>query len=112
MSRCPNAARHRLDVGPGASVGQAVAESVAVVGAVGQKDLAFADAVQHVLCTSAIVGLALGQLQRNRPAFGVDQGMDEATLKRAVEPFFTTKEVGKGTGTSRVGCRGRMTARC
>ncbi len=26
------------------------------------------------------------------------QGMDEATLARAVEPFFTTKEVGKGLG--------------
>lgn len=25
-------------------------------------------------------------------------GMDEATLKRAIEPFFTTKGVGKGTG--------------
>jgi len=25
-------------------------------------------------------------------------GMDEATLNRAVEPFFTTKDVGKGTG--------------
>ncbi|HLG85648.1 MAG TPA: response regulator [Alphaproteobacteria bacterium] len=25
-------------------------------------------------------------------------GMDDATLKRAAEPFFTTKEVGKGTG--------------
>jgi len=25
-------------------------------------------------------------------------GMDEATLKRATEPFFTTKEIGKGTG--------------
>jgi PAS domain S-box-containing protein len=25
-------------------------------------------------------------------------GMDEGTLKRATEPFFTTKEVGKGTG--------------
>jgi signal transduction histidine kinase len=26
------------------------------------------------------------------------EGMDEATLKRAAEPFFTTKGVGKGTG--------------
>ena len=26
------------------------------------------------------------------------EGMDEATLKRAIEPFFTTKGVGKGTG--------------
>ena len=26
------------------------------------------------------------------------QGMDTATLKRAIEPFFTTKGVGKGTG--------------
>jgi CheY-like chemotaxis protein len=26
------------------------------------------------------------------------EGMDEATLNRAVEPFFTTKGVGKGTG--------------
>jgi len=25
-------------------------------------------------------------------------GMDEATLKRAPEPFFTTKDIGKGTG--------------
>jgi signal transduction histidine kinase len=26
------------------------------------------------------------------------RGMDDATVKRATEPFFTTKEVGKGTG--------------
>ena len=25
-------------------------------------------------------------------------GMDEATLRRAIEPFFSTKGVGKGTG--------------
>lgn len=26
------------------------------------------------------------------------EGMDETTLSRATEPFFTTKAVGKGTG--------------
>ena len=26
------------------------------------------------------------------------EGMDEATLKHATEPFFTTKGIGKGTG--------------
>ena len=25
-------------------------------------------------------------------------GMDEATLARAIEPFYSTKDVGKGTG--------------
>jgi signal transduction histidine kinase len=27
-----------------------------------------------------------------------DIGMDEATVKRAVEPFFTIKGIGRGTG--------------
>ncbi len=26
------------------------------------------------------------------------QGMDAATLEKAIEPFFSTKELGKGTG--------------
>ena len=27
-------------------------------------------------------------------------GMDETTLQRAIEPFFSTKGVGKGTGSA------------
>ena len=42
-------------------------------------------------------GLAAGRYVRLSVADS-GAGMDEATLKRAVEPFFSTKGVGKGTG--------------
>ena len=49
---------------------------VGVMGAVCEKDLTFADAAQHVLCAAPVVRLALGQLEVDRPAFGVDEGVD------------------------------------
>jgi signal transduction histidine kinase len=42
-------------------------------------------------------GLAPGSYVRIRVTDG-GEGMDAATLARAAEPFFTTKEVGQGSG--------------
>ena len=43
------------------------------------------------------IGLAPGSYVRITVT-DTGAGMDEKTLQRAVEPFFTTKGVGKGTG--------------
>ena len=65
---------HRLDVGPGPA--QGIAQPVAVVSAIGQRDLPVADAAEHVDGTASVMGLALGQLQQDRQAVGVDKRMD------------------------------------
>ena len=55
---------------------EAFPQSVAVVAAVGQEDLTFAEAAQHVGGASSVVSLAWRQLQKNGQAVGVDEGMD------------------------------------
>ena len=67
---------HWLDVAPGALACEAFPQSVAVVAAVGQEDLTFAEAAQHVGGASSVVSLAWRQLQKNGQAVGVDEGMD------------------------------------
>ena len=52
------------------------AQRVAVIGAVGQQDLPRAQRVEHVGGAPSVVGLALGELQSDRQAIGVDQGVD------------------------------------
>ena len=53
-------------------VREAITKGVAVVGAVGEQDLTLSQVAQHVLRASAVMGLAFGQLERDRQplAFG------------------------------------------
>ena len=47
--------------------------------------------------TDAHLGLEVGKYIRISVT-DTGEGMDETTLRRATEPFFTTKGIGKGTG--------------
>lgn len=58
--------RHGLDVGPCAALVEALPQRVAVIGAVGEKDLPLDQGVEHAGCAATIVRLALGQFQRDR----------------------------------------------
>ena len=71
-----DAVAHRFDVGPCASLGQGLSQRVAVIGSIGQKGLSFDQRVEHVAGAVAVMGLALGQLERDRQALGVDRRMD------------------------------------
>jgi PAS domain S-box-containing protein len=51
----------------------------------------------HSLTAAHATGLPPGQYAR-LAVTDTGHGMDEATLARATEPFFTTKGIGKGTG--------------
>lgn len=55
------------------------------------------EAAETALPAGNVEGLAAGPYVR-LSVIDSGAGMDEATLSRAVEPFFTTKGVGKGTG--------------
>ena len=71
-----DAAGERLNVGSGSLPGDGVAERVAVVGAIGEEDLAGAEGAQHRSGSAAIMGLALAQRERDGQAVRVDEGVD------------------------------------
>src|SRR4051812_48085161 len=100
-SRRVDPSRYGLDVGPGAALRQAHAEGVTVIGAVGEQDLAGAEAVEHVASASAVTGLALGELERDRIAIGVDEGMDLGRQSASRAPHASRWSVVPGGGVLR-----------
>ena len=57
------AVRHGFDAGPCSARCQGGAHGVAVVGAIGKQDAAFAEAIEHVSGRSAVVRLSFSQLE-------------------------------------------------
>ena len=68
--------RHWFDAGPAAFLLHPPSQSVAVIGGVGEQDLAFAKIVQHVLGASAVMGLTGRELQLHWQAVRIDEGVD------------------------------------
>ena len=73
--RC-GAARDRADDGPGTDLCEVVAQPVAVTGRIRQQGLARPERARHVIGGTPVMGLPGCQLQRDRPATGVGDGMD------------------------------------
>jgi PAS domain S-box-containing protein len=70
--------------------------------AVNARDAAPEDGLIVIAARPETISSAQGRLQPGEyvclSLTDTGEGMDEETLARAIEPFFTTKEVGKGTG--------------
>jgi hypothetical protein len=66
----------RTNVGYGAPRRNFGSERIAVIAAIGQQDALARQRLQHVLAAAAVVRLAFRQLERDRQARGIDEGMD------------------------------------
>lgn len=77
-----DASRHRLDVGSGAALGEAVAQRVAVVGAVGQQDLVVADGRGSWLSARPASAPCIGR--ERRPQWGPRRSQDPPFNVRAM----------------------------
>ena len=92
------ASRHRLDVRPRTALCQALAQPIAVIGAVGKQGLAGAEMVEHIAGALAVMGLALGEFERDRIAVGIDKGMDFRCQSAARAPHASGCSVVPGVG--------------
>jgi signal transduction histidine kinase len=71
--------------------------------AVNTRDATSRGGTRHLTASAEMVPAGAGRtLQAGRyvrlSVVGIGVSMDEATLARAVEPFFSTSGIGKGTG--------------
>ena len=57
---------HWLDACPCAPRCQGISHGIAIVGTVGQQNAAFAEAIEHIIGRSPVMGLSFGQLQPDR----------------------------------------------
>ncbi len=67
---------HGADVSPGPASGEALAKGVGIISPIRQKNVSPPHAVEHILGAPAIVGLALGELQGDGQAHGIDESVD------------------------------------
>ena len=68
--------RHKSDVGSGATRGKVLTQGVAVVGAVGQQNIATAECAEHILRATSVMGLAFGELEDDWQTAGVNERVD------------------------------------
>lgn len=78
------------DVGGCALVGDHGAQRIAIVAAIGQQDALARQRAEHVLGTFAIMGLALGQLERDGEAACIDERVDLGRKPAAGAAHATT----------------------
>lgn len=98
---------HGFDAGPGATLGETGAHGVAVIGAVGQQDIALAKPVQHVGGRAPVMGLSFCQLEHDRQAQRVDQRVDLRRQAAARTTHATGSAVFLGVGGELVNTDGR-----
>jgi hypothetical protein len=79
--------RHRFDVGPGTSVGDRLAQRVAVVSPIGEQDLPVQQAIEHVGRATAVMRLSCGEFDQDQQAVGIDQRVDFGGQATARTPY-------------------------
>ena len=56
--------------------GEVFAQSIGVVGRIGQQRVTAADRAEHIPGTASVMGLSFGEFKKDRQATGIDEGMD------------------------------------